>query len=175
MTMTPRLRKLVLTGHVTASVGWLGAVVCFLALALAAFTSPDAQRLRAVTLAMDLTCRAVLVPLSLASLVTGLAQSLGTRWGLFRHYWIVVKLAMNVFATIILLIYSTSLAQLAGVAAQAPSANVDLGGLRSPSSVIHAGGALVLLFVAVTLSVYKPRGLTRYGARKRREEQRPTS
>lgn len=31
--MNPRLRKLTLTAHVTASVGWLGAVTAFLVLA----------------------------------------------------------------------------------------------------------------------------------------------
>jgi len=35
--MTPRLRKFVLTAHVTLSVGWLGAVAGFLALAIAGF------------------------------------------------------------------------------------------------------------------------------------------
>ena len=46
----------------------------------------------------------------------------------------------------------------------------DLADLRSPSPVIHAAGALVLLLVAVTLSVYKPRGMTRYGQRKQLEQ-----
>jgi hypothetical protein len=48
------------------------------------------------------------------------------------------------------------------------SAGVQL--LRDPSPVLHAGAALVLLLVATTLSVYKPRGLTRYGWRKQREQ-----
>jgi hypothetical protein len=46
----------------------------------------------------------------------------------------------------------------------------DLLGLRNPSPVVHAGGALLLLLVAATLSVYKPRGMTRYGQRKQREQ-----
>lgn len=49
--------------------------------------SPDAQIVRAVYLAMDLTARFVIVPLCLASLLTGLVSSLGTSWGLFQHYW----------------------------------------------------------------------------------------
>jgi len=80
MTMTPRLRKFALTAHVTSSVGWLGAVAGSLALAVAALTSQDAQMVRAAYLAMELTGWFVLVPLALASLLTGLVQSLGTKW-----------------------------------------------------------------------------------------------
>lgn len=81
MTMTPRVRKLALTAHVMSSVGWLGAVACFLALAIAGLTSGEDQRLRAATLAMDVTCRWVIVPLSLASLLTGLVCSRWERGG----------------------------------------------------------------------------------------------
>ncbi|UUZ65482.1 hypothetical protein LP417_13840 [Polaromonas sp. P1-6] len=86
--MTPRLRKFVLTAHVTASVGWLGALAVFLAHALASLLSEDAQMVRAASLAMGVAAWFVILPLSLASLITGLVQALGTSWGLFRHYWI---------------------------------------------------------------------------------------
>ncbi len=79
--MNPRLRKIALTAHVTSSVGWLGAVAVFLALAVAGLTSQNAQTVRTAYLAMELTGRLVLVPLSLASLLTGLVQALGTGWG----------------------------------------------------------------------------------------------
>jgi hypothetical protein len=36
-------------------------------------------------------------------------------------------------------------------------------------ALLHAALALFLLFVATTLAVYKPRGMTPYGHRKRRE------
>lgn len=70
MTMTLPLRKFALTAHVTSSVGWLGAVGGFLALAVAGLASPDAQVVRAACLAMELTGWFVIVPLSLASLPT---------------------------------------------------------------------------------------------------------
>jgi hypothetical protein len=166
--MTPGLRKLVLTAHVTFSVGWLGAVVGFLALAIAGLTSDDAQTVRAAYLVMELTGWYVLVPLALASLLSGLVQSLGTEWGLFRHYWVLFKLLINLLATIVLLMYMQTLGYLAGVAAETTLSSGDLSGLRSPSPVLHAGAALLLLLVATTLSVYKPRGLTPYGQRKQR-------
>ena len=165
MTMTPGLRKFALTAHVTVSVGWLGAVAGVLALAVAGLTSQDAQTVRAAYLAMELSGWFVLVPLALASLLTGLVQSLGTKWGLLRHYWVVFKLFINVFATIILLMYTQTLGDLADVAAATTSSS-DLDGLRTPSPVLHAGAALLLLLVATTLAVYKPSGMTRYGRRK---------
>jgi hypothetical protein len=169
MTMAPRLRKLALTAHVASSVGWLGAVAGFLALAVAGLTSQDAQTVRAAYLTMELTGWFVLVPLALASLLTGLVQSLGTTWGLFRHYWVLAKLLINVFATIVLLLYTQTLSSLADVAAETPLPRDDLGVLRSPSPVLHAGAALLLLLVATTLAVYKPRGMTPYGQRKQQE------
>lgn len=172
MTMTPGLRKLALTAHVSSSVGWLGGVASFLALAIAGLTSQDPQTVRAVYLAMELTGRYVLVPLSLASLLTGLVQSLGSPWGLFRHHWILAKLVINVFANIVLLMYLPTLSYLAGLAAESILSGSDLGTLRSPTAVIHSGGALLLLLVATTLSVYKPRGMTGYGRRKLREQNR---
>jgi hypothetical protein len=165
--MTPRARKLALTMHVTSSVGWLGAVVAFLALAVAGVTSDDAQLVRAVYLAAEPLTWLVIVPLALASLATGLVQSLGTPWGLFRHYWVVFKLAINVFATIVLLVYTQTVGALADVAADS---GAGLDELRGPTFVLHSSVALVLLLAATVLAVYKPRGMTRYGRRKQDEQ-----
>jgi hypothetical protein len=86
--------------------------------------------------------------------------------GLFRYYWVLFKLVINVVATIVLLLYMQTLDYLAGVAAAATLSSSELRGLRSPSSVLHAGAALLLLLVATTLAIYKPGGMTRYGQRK---------
>jgi hypothetical protein len=168
MTMTPRLRKFSLTAHVVSSVGWLGAVAAVLALAIAGLTSQDAQLVRGAYLTMEFTGWYVLVPLALASLLTGVVQALGTTWGLFRHYWILFKLLINVFATIVLLMYTQTLSSLADVAAE-----TNLPVPRSPSPALHAGAALLLLLAAATLAVYKPRGMTPYGRRKEHEKRTP--
>ena len=166
MTMTPGLRKLALTVHVGASVGWLGAVVAFLALAVTSLTSEDAPTVRAGYITMELIGWYALVPLAFASLLTGLVQSLGTTWGLFRHYWVVFKLLINVFATIVLLLYTQTLDHFADLAAQTSFTSANLNRLRSTSPLLHAALAAFLLLVAMTLAVYKPRGLTPYGQRK---------
>jgi uncharacterized membrane protein len=167
MTMTPRVRKLALTAHVTSSVGWLGAVVVFLALAVLGLTSDDAETVRGVYLVMEPAAWFVLVPLAFISLLTGLAQALGTTWGLFRHYWIVFKLVINLVSTAVLLTYMETFRFMADVAADT---RAELGAVRNASPVVHAALALLLLVVATILAVYKPRGMTRYGQRKRQEQ-----
>ena len=163
MAMTPQVRKFALTVHVTSSVGWLGAVVAFLALAIAGLASQDAQMVRASYLMMELIGWFVLVPLSLASLLSGLVQALGTHWGLFRHYWVLFKLLITVLSTIVLLVYMKTLSYLSGVAAETMLSSGDLGRLQTASPVLHASVGLLLLLVATTLSAYKPQGLTWYG------------
>ena len=103
-------------------------------------------------------------PLSLASLLTGLIQGLGTEWGLFQHYWVIVKLLMTVLATIVLLVHMQPISHMASVAAANPLSSTDLHGLRLQLAA-DAGAALLVLLVATTLSVYKPRGTTRYARR----------
>lgn len=164
--MTSRLRKFSLTTHIVSSVGWLGAVVVFLGLSIAGMTSQDPETVRAAYLAMESIGLFVLVPFSLASLLTGLVHALGTKWGLARHYWVLAKLVINVVASGILLMYTRTLGALADIA----SANADLTVLRSPSPVLHAAAGAGLLLAAATLSVYKPRGMTRYGWRRQQEQ-----
>ncbi len=62
---------------------------------MAGLTSHDAQTVRAAYLMMDWGGWFVLIPFSLASLLTGIVQSLGTTWGLSRHYWVIFKLLIN--------------------------------------------------------------------------------
>lgn len=169
MIMPPGLRKLALTAHVTSSVGWLGAVVVFLALALVGLASEDAPTARGAYLVMEPAARYVLVPLAFASLLTGIVQSLGTAWGLFRHYWVVFKLLITLLATLVLLVYVGTFRQLAVAAADS---STDLREVRNASPVLHAALALLVLLVATVLAIYKPRGLTRYGWSKQQEQRR---
>src|SRR6476469_7788565 len=103
MIMPPNARKLALATHVATTVGSLGAVAAFLALALSGLASQDAGIRHAVYPAMELITWFVIVPVILASLLSGIVSSVGTPWGLFRHYWVVVKLLLTVFAAVVLL------------------------------------------------------------------------
>jgi hypothetical protein len=166
LTLPAGARRLLLTAHVTTSVGWLGAVAAFLALGVIGLTSRDPATVRAVYLVMEPTAWLVLVPLALATLLIGLLQSLGTAWGLLRHYWVVFKLLITFVATAVLLTYMETFAYMAGVAAD-PA--MPLARVRSASPVLHSALALLALLAATVLAIYKPRGLTPYGWRRERE------
>lgn len=167
--MTPGLRKLVLTAHITFSVGWIGAVAAFLVLAIAGVSSQNPQMMRAAYPAMELTARFVIVPLAFASLLSGLIQSLGTPWGLFRHYWVLLKLLLTIFATVVLLKKIPLIGYAARRAAETPMPSAALRAAGIPL-VVHAAGGILVLLVVTILSVYKPWGLTRYGGRKQQEQ-----
>ena len=166
--MTAVVRRLVFTTHVTSSVGWVGAVLVFLALAVVGLASQHEPTVRGAYLIMAPAAWFVLVPLAHASLLSGLAISLATPWGLFRHYWVASKLVITLFATVILLIYMGTFRQMAGVAADPV---VELRLVRNPSPMVHAVLALILLLAATVLGIYKPFGMTAYGKRKYGERQ----
>jgi predicted ferric reductase len=171
--MTRALQKLNLTAHVTSSVGWLGAVASFLVLSIAGLTSQNTEIVRGAYLAMNLIGQFIIVPLSLAALLTGLVQSLGSHWGLFRHYWVVVKFTLTIGATLLLLLHQfTAVAGAARrVSGTATGTLPEPGGL-GVQLVSDAGLAVLALLVITVLSVYKPWGRTRYGLRKQPQERR---
>lgn len=171
--MGPRTRKLWLTVHVSVSVGWLGAVGAFLALAVTAVRSDDPDLVRGAYLAMDVTGWWVLVPLSVACLLTGVVQSLGTHWGLLRHYWVLATLVINVTATVVLVLFMGTLGELTDKLRASNPTDAALLELRDPSPVVHAAAALVVLLLATGLSVVKPRGRTRHGQRRHIRTVRP--
>jgi hypothetical protein len=154
-----------LTAHVTVSVGWIGVVAGFLALAIAGLTSPDAELVRASYVAMNFTYRTAVIPLGLASLATGMIPSLGTEWGLLRHYWIVAKLLLTLPAVGLMLVHLQPVAYAARAASATTLSGDDLTGLRV-QLIVYAVAALFVLLTATGLSTFKPRGRTRYGARR---------
>src|SRR5262245_5602248 len=174
MALTPGQRKLVRTVHVTVAVGWLGAVASFLALAIAGLSSRDMQLVRGVYLGMDLIARYVIVPLSLVPLLlTGPLLSLGTPWGLFRHYWILAKLLINVFSTLALLVHLQPIGYLARAATAGTMSRADY--RVQVQMVVAAAAALLVLLMATALAVYKPRGITPYGWRKQHGRRAPST
>jgi hypothetical protein len=168
MTMAPSLRRFALSTHLTLSIGWIGAVAGYLALDVATATSQDAQTLRAAYLGMELIARWVIVPLAFASLLTGLVMSLGTKWGLVRHYWVLISLLLTVIATLVLLAETGTINYFADIAADPTASGDDLRALGS--TLIHSAGGMVVLLVILVLNMYKPQGMTRYGWRRRAEQ-----
>jgi hypothetical protein len=164
--MTPNLRKLVLTTHITFSVSWFGAVAVFLVLAVTGLTSHNVQVIRATYIAMGLSTWFVILPACFGALLSGLVQSLGTPWGLFKHYWIAVKLLLTILSTLVLLLHMQPISYLAEVASETPLSNSDLRGLRI-QLIADAGAALLVLLIIITISIYKPWGRIQYGIRRK--------
>jgi hypothetical protein len=166
----------VLAVHLSTSVGWLGALVAYLVLDLAVVTSDDAALVRASLIAMGRIVSYVIVPLAFASLLTGVVIAAGTRWGLFRHWWVVVSLVLTVAAVVVLVLEMGVVERMAVLAADPATTDAALAAV--PGTLPHSIGGVVLLLVVHWLNVFKPRGLTRYGWRREREEraaaQRPS-
>jgi hypothetical protein len=177
MAMPPGLRKFALAMHLSFSVGWIGGVVAYLVLGVSAVTSQDGQTLRAAWIAMELTGWYAIVPLALASLLTGLVMALGTKWGLFRHYWVLFSLVLTIFATVVLLLHMPDVSVLADAAREVEGAALDgpdrhLYAQLKGGDLLHPALGLVVLLVVQVLNVYKPQGMTRYGQRKQGERVR---
>src|SRR5688572_5860187 len=146
------VRRFLLTAHVTLSVGWIGAVCVFLALAVIGLTSQSPNTVRGAYLVMERAAWLALVPFAFASLLSGVVVSLTTPWGLFRHYWVVFKLLITAFATMVLMIYMETFRHMATIAADPAS---DLATIRNPSPLFHAVLALLILLAATVLAIYK--------------------
>jgi hypothetical protein len=173
MAVRSALRKLSLTLHVISSVGWMGAVACFFALAIVGITAGEDQVVRGAYIGMKVTTWAVIVPLCFASLVTGVIESLVSPWGLFRHYWVVAKLVLTALATVVLLIHTQPIGLMAHAATHA-ALGADLRSIRI-QLLVDAAAALFVLLVATVLAIYKPPGTTRYGWRKQHEARAVTT
>jgi hypothetical protein len=155
-------RKLFLTVHVISSVGFLGAVAGFLALAIVGINTTDHLTTAAAYIGMRIVTWDVIVPLTATTLAIGIVQSLGTPWGLFRYYWVIIKLALTLIAGLVLMLRTPTIDALSAAALR----GADLSAVMSDriAMVLHGAGGLAVLVVVTVLSVYKPRGLTRYGA-----------
>lgn len=157
MTIDRRVRLGLLTVHLVTSVGWIGAAASYLVLAVAAGSSSDPGAIRSAWATLDLLGWTVVVPLAVAALATGLAVSLSTAWGLFKHWWVVLSLVLTSFATLITVLHMLDVSETARRAATAtPDQLLRLGG-----DAFHPGAGLFVLLVVAILNVYKPRGRTR--------------
>ena len=161
MVMQAGLRRAVLSAHLTVSIGWIGAVIAYLALGIAAVTTRQPETIRAAWVAMELTGWYVIVPLALVSFASGVVMAAGTKWGLFRHYWVLLSLGLTGFAVVVLLLHMPEVSAKTAIARTADARVLaGLGG-----DLGHPAIGLAVLLVVQVLNLYKPRGLTRHGYR----------
>lgn len=162
--MRPVLHKLTLTAHVAVSVGWLGAAIAYLTLAVTALRTNDLEEARASFQVLQTVAWFAIVPLCLAASATGLVQALATEWGLVRYHWIIAKLLLTAVGTAILLGHIPAIERMSAIAAD-KSSSLDTVGRLPAQLVVHATGGVILLVAIATISVFKPWGKTRFGRR----------
>ena len=161
--VSPALYKLLLTAHIMVSVGWLGIVVAKLVLGLVAITSGSPDTAAALYVSMGVVNRAF-PPVAIATIVSGVLLSLGTKWGLLQHYWVVTKLLLTVGVIVTAVQLSDShvqqsIAPLSGQAL-AESPIVGLAAMPSTPLIALSVAHVLMLGLATVLSVYKPWGKT---------------
>ncbi|NBE99265.1 hypothetical protein FE391_46865 [Nonomuraea sp. KC401] len=100
--MSPKVRGFVLLAHVVSSVGWLGLNLAVPALAVTGMTTGSPATQHAVYRVLDMLGGFYLIPLSVTAFVTGVVLSLGTSWGIFRHYWVTVKFVLTSIAVVLI-------------------------------------------------------------------------
>jgi hypothetical protein len=140
--------------HLVFSGGWLGLAAAMLTLGLSAALTTDAAFAAACYTMMDRF--GITIPVfAVGSVLTGAGLSLATRWGLVRHWWVVVKTVLAL-ATIVTAV---------GPAGTWREQVVDGGGrvVDAPAWLLVGSSALhvVMLAVASAISVGKPWGRTR--------------
>jgi hypothetical protein len=162
MQMAPQVRKAALAMHICCSVSWIGAAAAYVALAVAAQLSRQASTVYSAWRGMELIGWAVIVPLGCLAFLTGLLMSLGTSWGLVRHYWVLIALVLTTLALGVLLLHMPTVSQTADLARAMTDAEVaTLGG-----DIVHPAVGISVLVIVAVLNIFKPRGQTGLGQRK---------
>jgi uncharacterized membrane protein len=131
------MRRALLTLHIVSSVALLGDVAGFFVVSLRAAATDDP----ALYDVLETFSLVFGIPLSFTALITGIALTRVTKWGVVRHRWVTVKL--GVIVSVILV----------GSFVLGPSVQA-----QEPLPLLLGSGYDVLaLSLATGLSVYRPR------------------
>ena len=167
--VTPRTKKALVTTHVVFSGSWLGVGVVMVTLSVLGLRSEDVATVRVSYELLELFDMTILPWSSIGAILSGIAVSLTSKWGLVRHYWIAAKLliAIAVITSAFGFIHRWVVSA-AERSAQLPatSAGIAAGGGDLGLQLVTAFGvAVFLVAVATVLSVFKPWGVTPFARR----------
>lgn len=157
-------RKLVLLLHIATAGTWLGIDIVLGILVLTALLSGDSLGAASAVASTGYFATWPLAVTGLLCLLTGVLLGLGSKYGLVRYWWVAVKLVINVvLVTLVLFLLIPSLGPLSA------DARDSLGtGVFSEVPFDMAFPPIVsttAVLLATTLSVFKPWGRVRSGAR----------
>lgn len=166
----PRLsrkgRKALLLFHVLSSVSWIGVDLAMGVLAYRGLATDDPAELAVIYRALEMFCVPLLLTLGLLSLGSGIWLGLGTRFGLVRYWWVLVKLAISlVLLTLVLVALRPTLLEGAAQATVVDDSLPErLTDVRRNMLFPPVVSTTMLAFVT-WLAVYKPWGVTPRGRR----------
>ncbi len=152
LTLSASWRKLLLSLHVATTVSILGTDLVLLTLGIASLGGANP---RTIYPAAHLASAWLVAPLAVLSLGTGLLLGLLTQWGVFRYWWVTIKLVITIVLTAIVLFV---LVPRLGIVAAEVTAS-DPGPLSEGSRlplVIAPALASSLLLLNVVLAIFKP-------------------
>ena len=161
--MKATFRKLLLICHISVSVSLIGTVASFLFLAVIGMLTTTFEIQRITYPAMAMLAVYLILPMAIMSFVIGIIQSLYSPWGLVQHYWVLAKLFLSALTIGVLLMQLDTINTLATIASHVTLPADDMA--QQMRVIVHAAGGLTVLLLATVLSVYKPRGMTRYGSK----------
>jgi hypothetical protein len=165
-TLTQSWRKTILVLHIAGGVGWMGLDAGLLILAATGLTTGSARTAAACYTAIGLVVPPVVLTLSLTMLGTGLMLGLGSKWGLLRYWWVLLKLALGLVLTALVFF---ALLPLTSALPEAVVSAGDGGGAAVRSALGAVPVQLMFppvvsflaLGFALALSVFKPWGRVR--------------
>ena len=152
MNLSAPWRKLLLTVHVTTAVSVLGTDLVLLVLGISSVRGADP---RTIYPAADLIATWLLAPLAVVALGNGVLLGLLTRWGLFRYWWVTIKLTLTAILTGVILFVLVPRLGAAADAATGPAPQTFTIAERLPLAGAPAAG-VTLLILTVILAIYKP-------------------
>lgn len=143
-------RRWWLTAHIIVSVGLLGDSAGFLAVAVRGATSNDAALTDASWQMLEMFAFVFGIPLSVATLITGLVLGWSSRWGVLRYPWVITKLALILS---VMVVGTLVLPGLDALREGGPGLETRL--------IAGAAWDVIALTVATGLAVFKPGGVRR--------------
>ncbi|MBB6634236.1 hypothetical protein [Cohnella thailandensis] len=165
-------KQLVVAIHVIAVASWIGGTLGMILLAVYLQSAANGEQLAYTLSSMEVIDENLLKYPALLTLLTGILLSLWTQWGLVKHYWIVIKLALTVITILLGIFFLDNwTASLADLIADMEFATLQSQTFQSTwlSILIMACFNLFCLLLMVFITYYKPFGRIKKGKGKDRK------
>ncbi|MFE0022813.1 hypothetical protein [Amycolatopsis sp. NPDC059021] len=155
-----RTRKAFLVAHIVTAGAWMGMDLALGILVCTALLTSDPGITAGSYRVLELFAGWPMLAASLLCLASGAVLAVGSKYGLFRYWWVFAKLVVNVvMSLLILFVLRPGLNDVAANAQRLAAGDTSLG---SPSELLYpVVVAPSLLLFAFVLSVFKPWGRMR--------------